>query len=117
MIVEFNLTNIIFVVIALFSGAWAMAKMLLEKFEKSQLQFENAQDLRFKALTDLLEKDQAATLQLEREFLKFQSEVPRVYIRRDDWVREAQALLETVRAEVAPIRLSVNRIEDYLIQK
>ena len=56
-------------------------------------------------------------MELEREFLKFQSEIPRLYLRRDDHMREAQALQDALQREMADIRISVRRIEDFLIQK
>jgi hypothetical protein len=110
MIVEVNLTQMIFLAIALFSALWAAAKLFYAMFEKSQ-------DKRFEAMTVILEKNQETTLQLERDFLKFQSEIPRVYLRRDDYTRETQTLHEAIRAEIAPLRISVGRIEDYLIHK
>ncbi|MGQ0711621.1 MAG: hypothetical protein ACT4NV_17955 [Rhodoferax sp.] len=110
MIVEFNLTNIIFVVVALFSGVWAIAKFFLEKIEKSQ-------DARHKVLAELLQANQETTLQLERDFLKFQTEIPRTYLRRDDYVREVQQLHEAIQRDLLPIRTSVSRIEDFLMQK
>ncbi len=110
MIVEFNLSNLIFLAIALAGGLWALIKLLFAAWEK-------ALDRRFDALGEMMEKDQQVTHQLEREFLKFQSEIPRTYVRRDDYMREAQALQEALQREIAPIRISVNRIEDFLIQK
>ena len=110
MIVEFNLTQIIFLLIAFASGLAAAAKLFYSQFEKSQEQ-------RFKAMTDIFEKNTAQGLNTEREFLKFQSEIPRLYLRRDDYLRETQALQEAIQREIAPIRISVNRIEDFLIQK
>lgn len=110
MTIELNLTNIIFVVIALFSGVWAIAKFFLEKIEKSQ-------DARQKALTEMLETNQQTTLQVERDFMKFQTEIPRTYLRRDDYVREVQLLHEAIQRDLLPIRTSVTRIEDFLMQK
>lgn len=110
MIVEFNLTNLIFIAIALCSGALAAIKMFYVQFEKSQ-------DVRFSAMAELLKKNQETTLQIERDFLKFQGEIPRLYLRRDDYLRDAQALQDALQREIAPIRISVNRIEDFLIQK
>ncbi len=110
MIVEFNLANLIFVLIALVGAFWAMAKVIVRQYEKSL-------DTRFGALAVTIENAQKTTVELERDFLKFQSEIPRTYLRRDDYMREAQILRESISAEIAPIRTSVNRIEDFLIQK
>lgn len=110
MIIELNLTQIIFILIAAVSAFWAGAKVFYSQFEKSQ-------ELRFKALSTILEKNQETTLNLERDFLKFQSEIPRIYMRRDDYIRESQVLLENIQRELAPLQKSVGRIEDFLIQK
>lgn len=110
MIVEFNLTNIIFVIIALLSGGWTLIKLAFAQFDK-------AQDTRHKSVLDHLQKNQEATQTLERDFMAFKAEIPRTYLRRDDYLREAQLLRESISTEIAPIRLSVHRIEDYLIQK
>jgi hypothetical protein len=110
MIVELNLTQIIFILIALFSGGWAMARVLMAIWDKGL-------DRRFNTLTETLAKDQETTHRLEREFLQFQSEIPRTYLRRDDYMREVQILRESISAEIVPMRKSINRIEDFLIQK
>ncbi len=110
MIIELNLTNLIFIVVAICSAFWAMAKLLMTQNEK-------ALDARFKTLSELIQKNQESTYQLEREFLKFQSEIPRVYLRREDYAREAKSLQDALQREIHPIRQSVARIEDFLIQK
>lgn len=110
MVIEVNLANLIFILIALVGAFWALVKIIVSQYEKSL-------DTRFQVLSETMAKDQAVTLQLEREFLKFQSEIPRVYLRRDDYMRESQALQDAIHREIAPIRVSVNRIEDFLIQK
>ena len=110
MIVEFNLSNLIFLAIAGASAFWAMAKLLFSHFDKSQ-------DARFKGISDILEKNQETAIQLEREFMRFQSEIPRIYLRRDDYVREVQLLQEAIQRDLLPIRNSVTRIEDFLMQK
>ncbi len=110
MSVEFNLSNLIFVLIGLIGGFWAMAKIIVKQYERSL-------DSRFKTLSETIENAQKTTIELERDFLKFQSEIPHIYLRRDDYLREAQILRESISAEIAPIRTSVNRIEDFLIQK
>jgi hypothetical protein len=110
MIVELNLTQIIFLLIAVFSGVWTMARVLMAQWDKGL-------DRRFKILTETIAKDQETTHRLEREFLQFQSEIPRTYMRRDDYMRESATLRESIKSEIEPIRISVHRIEDFLIQK
>ena len=110
MIIELNLANLIFIIFALLSAVAGGLKIFYQQSEKSQ-------DARFKALYDMLEKSQENVMALERDFLKFQSEIPRIYLRRDDHTRETHALKEALQREMADIRISVRRIEDFLIQK
>lgn len=110
MILEINLTQLIFILIGITSGFWALARVMYTQFYKSQC-------AQFQALTDILERYQEKTLQLERELLKFQSEIPRTYMRRDDSMREVQELKEMIQRELGPLHKSVGRIEDFLINK
>ena len=108
MTIEINLTQIIFLAIAFFSGVWAIFRAYAAHYDKSQ-------DARFKGLAELIEKYQEATHQLELEFLRFQTEIPRIYVRRDDHLNEVKALQETIQRELMPLRKSIGRIEDFLI--
>lgn len=110
MTIELTLTNLIFILMALIGAFWAMVKVIVSQYERSL-------DSRFKTLSATIDKGQEIAMQLERDFLKFQSEIPRVYLRREDYQRESQALQGALQREIEPIRVSVNRIEDFLIQK
>ena len=110
MSIEFNLSNIIFTLIALLSGFWALAKVIV-------IQNQNHMDTKFSALSVTISKDQEVTRQLERDLLLFKSELPRTYLRRDDYVREVQVLQEAMQRDILPIRQSLTRIEDFLMQK
>lgn len=110
MTIEVNLANLIFILFALVGAFWALVKIIVSQYERSL-------DARFKTLSETIDKGQEIAMQLERDFLKFQSEIPRVYMRRDDYMRESQALQDSLHREIAPIRASVSRIEDFLIQK
>lgn len=110
MTIEVNLANLIFILIALVGAFWALVKIIIAQYEKSL-------DTRFVTLTKSIADGQAITVQLERDFLEFKAEIPRLYLRRDDYMRESKALHEAIQREITPIRTSVNRIEDFLIQK
>ena len=110
MILEINLTQLIFILIGTISAVWAVARVMYSQFDKSQ----RAQ---FQALTDILERYQEKTMQLERDLLTFQSEIPRTYMRRDDSMREVHELKEMIQRELGPLHKSVGRIEDFLINK
>jgi F0F1-type ATP synthase membrane subunit b/b' len=101
MSVEFNLSNLIFALFALIGGFWALVKIIVSQYERSL-------DGRFKKLSETIENAQKTTIQLERDFLTFQAEIPRLYLRRDDYMREAKILRESISSEIAPIRTSVN---------
>lgn len=110
MTIEVNLANLIFILIALVGAFWALVKVIIAQYEKSL-------DARFIALSGSIAKGQEITVQLERDFLEFKAEIPRIYLRRDDYMHDTQALQNAIQREIAPIRVSVNRIEDFLIQK
>ena len=110
MTIELNLANLIFILIALVSAFWTLMKIIVVQSERSL-------DTRFSALSLTIAKDQETTRQLERELLRFQSELPRTYLRRDDYVREVQVLQEAMLRDILPIRQSLTRIEDFLMQK
>ena len=108
--IELNLANLIFILISLIGAFWALVKIIA-------IQNQRYLDTRFSALSVTIEKDQETTRQLERDLLRFQSELPRVYLRRDDYVREVHLLQEAIQRDILPIRQSVTRIEDFLLQK
>ena len=110
MTIELNLTNLIFILIASFSGIWALLKSLA-------VQHERGMDKRFALLNEGMQKNHEVTRNLERDLLLMQSELPRVYLRREDYLREMQALTESIQRELTPMRKSVVRIEDFLINK
>lgn len=110
MIVELNLANLIWILIVMLSAFWGLVKIIVGQYEKSL-------DTRFAALSEVIKENQETTLNLERELMRFQTEIPRIYLRRDDYMREVQILRESISTEITPIRNSVNRIEDFLIQK
>jgi chromosome segregation ATPase len=67
---------------------------------------------RFAALTEALEKlskelreEAQATLQLERQFMRFQADLPRDYVRRDDFLRS----IGTIEAKFDNMALRMER--------
>lgn len=86
MIIELNLANLIFILIALVGAFWALVKVIISQYEKSL-------DTRFSALSLTFEKEQEITRQLERDFLRMQADLPLHYVRREDYIR-GQSVLE-----------------------
>ena len=69
-------------VLALLGAFWALLSMLFGQFEKKiAKQFE------------LLEDDAKEWARLEKEFLKYQADLPLHYVRREDYVRN-QTVIE-----------------------
>lgn len=108
--IELSITTLIFLIIAIFSGWWALLKMFFMSEQKSR----DAQHVQVK---EAIANGQKEMLDIERSFMTFQAEVPRIYMRRDDYSREVSDLKEMIQRELAGVRSSVNRIEDHLIQK
>lgn len=108
MSIEFNLTNIIFVLIASISGVWALMKIIALQFKREvnrdlQEQFKlqavssSAHYSQLNTRLDVL--DSAAKLEVgqwqrvERELLHLKAELPLHYVRREDYIR-GQSVLE-----------------------
>jgi hypothetical protein len=108
MIVEFNLTNIIITLIALFSGGWALVKALALLFERGvkrelQEQFKlqeaanNATFMQIKAQLSLLDSavkiDASQWQRVERELLNLKADLPLHYVRREDYVQAIATIM------------------------
>ena len=80
--------------LGVFTGVvFGLVKLLLFQFEKRLGERFAAQEEARKAAVERQEKDAQALQQLERNFLKFQAELPLNYVRREDWVR-GQSVIE-----------------------
>jgi len=93
MSVEFNLSNLIFILIAAVSAFWALVKII-------NIQQERRQDERFKvlgetmkAVASALEKNATDTLRLEREIMQLKAELPVHYVRREDYVQAIATIM------------------------
>ena len=108
MSVEFNLANLIFVVIALFSGGWALLKIIAIQFERGlkrdlQEQFRlqevasKAHYLQLNTRLDVLDSavkaDAGQWQRVEREVLTLKADLPVQYVRREDYLR-GQSVIE-----------------------
>lgn len=108
MLIEVNLTQLIFIVTAVFSGLWVL-------FKSFWISHERGMDKRFTALLESIGKTQQQHAELDRALLQFQSEVSMAYLRREEYLRDVELLREAMQRELEPLRKSVARIEDYLI--
>lgn len=102
--IELELWHLILMLLAFFGCVAAFGKVLLDQFEKRQ-------EERFKAIDKAREEGQRALhttfeahiteerrtvdslKELERDFLKWQAELPIHYVRREDYVR-GQSVIE-----------------------
>lgn len=91
--IELELWHLIMMLIAFFGCVTAFGKILLDQFEKRLQE-------RFKAYESIQHTEQAsinknivAVQALERDFLKWQADMPLQYIRREDYIR-GQSVIE-----------------------
>jgi hypothetical protein len=108
MIVEFNLSNIIWVVIAGIGGLWALVKIIAIQF-KGEIKRDLQEHFRVQGVTNTAQYnmlnsrletlDAAAKLdtgqwqRVERELLTLKADMPVHYVRREDYIR-GQSTLE-----------------------
>ncbi len=111
MVFEVTLGNVITVVALVIAACWALFKL-------ASVRQERRMDERFESLHGALHdvsvqhtRNAQATLELERQLLKHQADVERVFVRRDDFVRHIGAL----EARIDNFALRVERALDILI--
>ncbi|OGB58416.1 MAG: hypothetical protein A2503_10035 [Burkholderiales bacterium RIFOXYD12_FULL_59_19] len=108
MIVEFNLSNIIFVVIAGIGGLWALMKVIAIQY-RNDIKRELNEHFRVQDVTSTAQYDKLNTRldtldasakadtgqwqRVERELLTMKADMPLHYVRREDYIR-GQSTLE-----------------------
>jgi hypothetical protein len=104
MTVQLELWQLITLLLAFFAAVGIAARMFLSQMNKSlddrfdaQKEASNASNKNLhEALNRHMQEEGKALLQmqaLERDFLKFQAEMPNLYVRREDYIRN-QVVLE-----------------------
>lgn len=104
MIVSLELWHLITLLLAFLGFVAGFGKILLDQFERRQAERFEARDLARaegqKAMRDLFEQHQTeerrnadAVQDLERDFLRWQADLPLNYVRREDYVR-GQVIIE-----------------------
>ncbi|BEU96600.1 membrane protein [Acidovorax sp. DW039] len=108
MIFELTMTNLISLAGLFFGALWALLKVIGGQAERrANEQFAALQA----SLTNLsvdMRREADAARQLETSFLKFQAELPRDYVRRDDFVH----VLGTINTRLDNFALRVERVID-----
>ena len=108
MIVEFNLSNIIWVVIAGIGGLWALMKVIAIQY-RNDIKRELNEHFRVQDITSTAQYDKLNTRldtldasakldtgqwqRVERELLTLKADMPLHYVRREDYIR-GQSTLE-----------------------
>lgn len=108
MTIELNTSNLIFLVFALLTAFWGLLKLIAVQHERSL-------DKRFTELGATISANQELTRKLEKDLVYLQGELPRNYLRREDYLREMQAMTDANQRQFAPILQSLKRIEDFLL--
>lgn len=104
MSLQMELWQLITLLLAFFGFLGAMAKVLLNQFNRAEVarsaaQLEASQQDRrywgekFSGLTTQIERESTDWKRLERDFLRFQADLPVNYVRREDYVRN-QTVIE-----------------------
>lgn len=102
---ELNVGNLIAIAVGFVGALWALLKILA-------VQYETSLETRFKTLNESMgaiknaqAREQEITQGLERQLLRFQAELPRDYVRRDDFVR----VVATFETKIDNMALRVER--------
>lgn len=105
MTIELTIFNLAALAAAFIGVLWALVKIIAVQQEK-------ALESRFKILADSLNsvngsiaREQETTQRLERELLQFKAELPRDYVRREDFIRA----VGTIETKIDNMALRVER--------
>ena len=110
MTIELNTSNLIFIIAALLTAFWGLLKLIA-------VQHERGQDKRFLELGTTNQANQDLAVKLEKDLMYLQGELPRNYLRRDDYLREMKTWTDATQRQFDPIRQSLTRIEDFLLKQ
>lgn len=110
MTIELNTSNLIFIVAALLTAFWGLLKLIAVQHERSL-------DKRFTELAATIKDNQDLALATEKDLISLQGDIPRNYLRRDDYLREMHSMSEATQRQINPILASLTRIEDYLLKQ
>ncbi|KVN33309.1 hypothetical protein WJ63_04800 [Burkholderia pyrrocinia] len=99
--------------LATFVGVlFAAGKVLLVQIERQQASRDKRQEDQLEALGKQLGRQADNTARLERDFLKFQADLPLQYVRREDYVRNQtviEAKLDAVALKIENLQLRGNQ--------
>lgn len=120
---ELNVGNLIAIAVAFVGALWALLKVFAVQHEKalearfktlslSMTTISSSHEERFKMLSQSMlgisssqQREQETTQRLERELLQFKAELPRDYVRREDFIRA----VGTIETKIDNMALRVER--------
>lgn len=113
MMLQLDLGTLMTALIALVAAFWGMAKVLMWQFNKSlDTKFDamgkrmDGQDKEFEDIKRRLDKQEENDKQLERGVLELRAELPRDYVRREDFTR----VIGSFEIKVDNLRLTIERL-------
>lgn len=104
MIIEFNLSNLIFIAFGAIAGLWALMKIIaLQSQRFLKIQFEAQQrldtvnrgnlDKRLDSMESTSRTESSQWQRVERDLLTLKADMPLNYVRREDYIR-GQSVIE-----------------------
>jgi hypothetical protein len=83
---EVEFWQLLLLIISVLSSFWGMAKMLLAQVQKNM-------DEKFKAMSESQAKADDISRRIERELMQLKAELPREYVRAENYIRDHSQLL------------------------
>lgn len=109
--IEFEIWQLITMLASFIGILLGAGKVLLGQIDRHQTERDARQEANIKTLLNQLTRQADGNAQLERDFLKFQAELPLQYVRREDYVRNQtviEAKLDAVALRIENMNLRGN---------
>lgn len=91
MTITFDAWQIVTLVVTISGGIWALAKMLLIGAKQSI-------DEKFKAMGEHMKNQDDSSRRLERDLMELKAELPRDYVRREDYTQAIATIMTKIDA-------------------
>lgn len=105
MTLDLNIANLIAIAAAFVAALWTLLKVFAVQHEKAlETRFKSLQESMVGIKTSQV-REQETTQRLERELLQFKAELPRDYVRREDFIRA----VGTIETKIDNMALRVER--------
>ncbi len=105
---ELNVANVLVILIAFIGALWALVKIIAHLQEKNLEQKMTALTAAMQSVSTSVEKDRESTRALERQFMELRAELPRDYVRREDFIRS----IGTIETKIDNLALRMERALD-----